>query len=328
MKNEVNGCRNIGASVIIPCYNVGDFLDETLLELENQTYKNFEVICVNDGSKDDTLTILKKWQKKRILNLKIIDKKNEGVSAARNDGIKIASGKYIMFLDADDAYHAKYIERLVGALEITGVDVAYCRLDRKRENVMRPIAEVVTPIIQTQTEAMHNLLYRMGEFGFYCYVYRRVFLEEISLKFDSNTKYGEDREFIWKYLCHCQSACFIDEPLYWYRINNQSVTRGKASWRKTDSLNAVKRTEKYLEENQCTYSKEYKSYMYARVMWSAAKMFAVSGDKKLFKRLGKEFDVMECMKRTQKDPNRLVSLASMLYCVHPKLFFYIVRLKG
>lgn len=314
-------------SIIMPCYNAEAFLDETLEGLENQSCQDFEVICVNDGSKDETLEVLQKWKKKGTLKVKIVDKENGGVSSARNAGLECAEGKYVIFLDADDAYHEEYVERLIGAIETFGTDVAYCRLDRKFENVMQSISEVKAPVMQTQTEAMHNLLYRMGEFGFYCYVYRRDFLEKISLKFDCNTKFGEDREFNWKYLCHCQTACFVDAPLYWYRVNNQSATRAKASWRKTDLLHAVKRIEKYLEENDCEYSDEFNSYMYARAMWAVAKTFAVSGAKELFERLGHEYDVKMCMKRTSKDSNKIVSLASVAYCVAPNLFFYMVRLK-
>lgn len=312
-------------SVIMPCYNAEMFLDETLEGLENQTFKDFEVVCVNDGSKDNTLEKLRLWQSKGTLNIHIVDKENGGVSCARNDGLKAAKGEYIVFLDADDGYHEEYIEKLVSAVEKSNVDVAYCRLDRKYENVVCP--ENVTYATQTQTEAMDNLLYRMGEFGFYCYIYRRELLQKINLEFDLRTKFGEDREFNWKYLCHCKNACFVDAPLYWYRINEQSATGSKASWRKTDLLHAVKRTETYLEENSCEYSAEFNSYMYARAMWAVAKTFAVSGDKDLYERLIKEFDVKTCMKRTRKDKNKIVALASDFYLIHPSLYFKVVGLK-
>lgn len=314
-------------SIIIPCYNAEKFLDETLTGLENQTSRDFEVVCINDGSKDSTLSILKRWQKKGTLDIRIVDKENAGVSAARNDGLKVAKGKYITFLDADDAYHEKFVEYLSTGVLQSNADVAYCRLDRKYENVVNADIKSTTYILHSQKEAMNNLLYRMGEFGFYCYIYKKELLENIALKFDIDTKFGEDREFIWKYLCHCDNAIFIDAPLYWYRINELSATKSKASWRKTDHLRAVKRTEKYFKENNCEYLNEYKSYMYARVMWGVAKTFAVHRDKNLYSRLMKEYDVKSCMKRTAKDKNMMVVLASICYLINPMLFFYIVRLK-
>ena len=315
------------ASIVMPCYNAEKFLDETFEGLENQTCQDFEVVCINDGSKDGTLERLCSWQKKGTLDIKIIDKENGGVSAARNDGIRAASGKYVVFLDADDAYHEEYVERLIGAIEQSGADVAYCRLNRRYEDVMAAKPGEVAPTVHTRKEAMDNLLYRMGEFGFYCYVYRRDWLTEQGLLFDVNTKFGEDREFNWKYICHCKNACFVDVPLYWYRINAQSATGAKASWRKTDLLYAVKRIEEYLEENKCEYTAEFESYMYARAMWAVAKTFAVSSDKELYARLQKEFDVKVCMKRTARDRNKLVKLASWLYLIHPMLFYYAIGFK-
>ena len=273
------------------------------------------------------MAVLQAWQKKGTLNLRIVDKENGGVSAARNDGIQAAKGKYVLFLDADDAYHEEFVERLIGAAEGSGADVAYCRLDRRYENVMAADVQGVEPVLQTQKQAMDNLLYRMGEFAFCCYLYRKDILKKEKILFDCQTKFGEDREFNWKYLCHCARAVFVDHPLYWYRVNQQSATKAKATWRKTDLLTAVKRIEGYLAEHQCEYAPEFNSYMYARAMWAVAKTFAVSGERELFQRLIKEYDVRTCMKRTAKDKSKLVALASCLYLICPKLFYGMVGLK-
>ena len=317
----------VSVSIIMPCYNCQDLLEETLQSLEDQTCQNFEVICINDGSTDRTAEVLKAWKEKGTLDITVIDKKNAGVSAARNDGIRAAKGEYVIFLDSDDAYHEAYIEKMLEALESSGADVAYCRVDRKYDTVMNISAAEISCKPQSQTEAMENLLYRMGEFSFCCYVYRAELLKKQDLSFDCNTKFGEDREFNWKYLCHCSSACFVDAPLYWYRVNHQSATRAKASWRKTDLLHAVKRIEKYLQEHNCQYSAEFNSYMYARAMWAVAKTFAVSKDAELFERLRKEFDVKSCMKVTKKDRSKLVAIASWAYLIHPKLFYTLIGLK-
>lgn len=317
---------NKTVSIIMPCYNCGMLIDETMQSLQNQTYQNFEVICVNDGSTDNTLSVLEKWQQKG-MNIKIINQPNGGVSVARNRGIKEVTGKYVLFLDSDDAYHPESIERLICAIETSGADIAYCKLNRRKDAVYNCIAKDEPYNLQTQTEAMNNLLYRMGDFGFCCYIYKTEKLHSLNLEFDINTKFGEDREFNWKYITHCQSAAYIDMPLYWYRVNNASATKSKASWRKTDLLTAVKRIEAYLVENNCGYSEEFNSYMYARAMWAVAKTFAVSGEKELYKRLIKEFDVKNCMKRTAKDNSKIVALASKLYLIRPMLFYNIVRLK-
>lgn len=312
-------------SIIMPCYNAEPLLDETMECLELQTCKDFEVICINDGSTDNTLAKLKEWKNKKVFNLRIIEQENGGVSKARNRGIIEARGKIILFLDSDDIYHSSFVEMMVNGME--KAEIAYCRLSRNLEDVYQ--CDVGTMNFETQNVevAMNKLLYEMGKYGFYCYGYRKKIIEDIGLRFDENTKYGEDREFNWKYLSHCVNAVWIDLPLYGYRVNPLSATQRSATWRKTDLLHAVKRIEVYLDKEECSYSEEFKSYMYARAMWAVAKTFAVSKNKELFKRLKKEYDVRSCMRVTSKDKNKLVKIASRMYLVNPNLFYTLVGLK-
>lgn len=97
----LKGVDNAKVSVIVPVYNTENYLEETLQSLENQTLAELEIVCVNDGSTDSSLTILRNHAKKDS-RIKIIDQKNRGVSVARNHGIKAAKGQYIMFVDSDD----------------------------------------------------------------------------------------------------------------------------------------------------------------------------------------------------------------------------------
>ena len=97
----LKGVNNAKVSVIVPVYNTENYLEETLQSLENQTLNELEIVCVNDGSTDSSLSILRNHAKNDS-RIKIVDQKNKGVSVARNHGIKAAKGKYIMFADSDD----------------------------------------------------------------------------------------------------------------------------------------------------------------------------------------------------------------------------------
>ena len=227
-------------------------------------------------------------------------------------------------MDADDLYHPEFIQRLWDAMG--DADVAYCWLNRDKAILSADLQDV--PVVrQTQQEAMHNLLYRMAEVGFYCYLYRKDWILRENLEFDVNTRHFEDREFNWKYLAHCSNAALVDAPLYYYRVTTNSVTQRKTvSWR-TDGLDAALRIEAYLEEKACDYLDEVKGYLFPRVMWAMAKNYALGGAKDAYKRLAKEYDVKACMRRTAKDGNKLVALASRCYLLHPALFYYLLRLK-
>ena len=306
-------------SVVIPCYNCASVMDETIESLENQTSNSFEVICVNDGSTDNTLDVLKKWKAESRLDITIINQANGGVSKARNVGIDAAQGEYLLFLDSDDIYNRFFVEKL--SLYAENYDVCFCKLSRKLENISNFEAADISFLALSQQEAMHKLLYEMGSYGFYCYLYKKQLLDEFNIRFDENTHRFEDREFNWKYLCHCNNILWLDAPLYGYRINALSVTQQRATWQ-TESFDAVRRVEAYMENLGIPFAKELKSYLFNRMLWARAKYYAQSHRKDLFIRLGTEYDLKSGMKRTAKDNNKLVRIASLLYLIHPMLFYY------
>lgn len=310
-------------SIIVPCYNCVSFIDETIRSLENQTQKMFEVICINDGSTDNTLEILEKWKSESKLNITIINQENAGVSKARNAGISIAKGDYLLFLDADDIYNKYFIERI--AFDAEKYDVSFCRLDRDIKKVFAYDASKISYTEIQQEEAMRKLLYQMGSYSFCCYLYKKEIIDCINLRFDENTRHFEDREFNWKYLCHCQNIRWLDAPLYGYRVNVSSVTQRPATWH-TDGLNAIKRVEKHLEKCNIPFAREVESYLFARAIWGLAKAYSQSHRKDLFCRLKAEYNLKNTMKRTARDKNKLVKLASWLYLVHPMLFYYAIAI--
>lgn len=313
-------------SVIIPCYNCEDYVADTLNSLKQQSYKDFEIICVNDGSSDNTLQLLNNWKINSGLNMTIVDQSNHGVSHARNVGVERSQGSYIMFCDSDDLFHPTIIERLVKSIEDGNFDVSYCLLSRKIEEVFND-RKNDCHISVTQEEAMSFLLHHMGQISFDCYMYKKKILIDNNIRFDENTKFGEDREFTWKYLVNCCSIVCVNDILYYYRPNRNSATMKKASWRKTDLLVAMKRVEQYMEQNGCSFLPDFRNYMFPRSIWAVAKAFAISRDKELYERLQNEYDVKASMKLLCKDNNWMVALSSWFYCINPYLFYRIVQMK-
>lgn len=109
-------------SIIVPIYNVEDYLGKCLDSLTNQTYKDIEIICVDDGSKDNSLQVAKEYEKedKRI---KVYTKENGGLSDARNYGIKYATGDYLLFIDSDDYIELSTVEKCINKVNETGADI-------------------------------------------------------------------------------------------------------------------------------------------------------------------------------------------------------------
>ena len=106
---------NIKISVIVPVYNVENYLSQCLKSIINQTYKNLEIICVNDGSTDKSLMILKEYEKKD-KRIKVINQNNKGLAATKNVGMKIATGDYITFVDSDDYIDLNVYEKCIESI--------------------------------------------------------------------------------------------------------------------------------------------------------------------------------------------------------------------
>ena len=113
-------------SVIIPVYNVAEYIDRCVDSLLSQTYSNIEIILINDGSTDNSSEVCHRLGDRHSDKIKVIDQENKGVSAARNAGLDIANGEYIVFVDADDWVSNKYVEKLYTAITENDSDLAFC----------------------------------------------------------------------------------------------------------------------------------------------------------------------------------------------------------
>ena len=137
---------DIKLSIIVPCYKVERYLPKCLASLIGQTLQDIEVICINDGSPDRCIDILHEWQERYPARIVIIDKENEGVWRGRMDGIAIARGEYIGFLDSDDYAEPDFAERLYTAAKAADADVAvggFSRIDLESGRVLS--RELCTP---------------------------------------------------------------------------------------------------------------------------------------------------------------------------------------
>lgn len=223
---------DIKVSIIVPCYNVEQYVEECLTSICGQTYKNLEIICVDDGSIDDTQKILRHWQEKDE-RIQLICQKNQYAGAARNTGIKIAKGKYMCFLDADDFFEKNMIEHLVFSAEKYNSDIVLCNA-RFLNNQTRAISE---PTWFLNVDYLENLnqpfaLKDVSERIFsitspvpWNKLYRRKFVEKNQISFQE-IKRNNDIFFVLLAMTLAEKISFVDERLVYYRIENESSLQG------------------------------------------------------------------------------------------------------
>ena len=219
-------------SIIIPVYNAEKFLNKCLDSLIEQTYKNIEIICVNDGSQDNSLKILKEYQEKdsRII---IIDKENEGVSEARNVGIRKSSGNYITFVDSDDWIELNTIELLYNTLLKEEVDVVrgnyFTNSSYEKVESIGKLNELENRKILTNDKDFVELVVNKLLNGrLPCYTVLLLIKKEKLLRtnlFNKGIVYMEDTIFYNKLMNEIESIYFLETPTYHYLINPESCTK-------------------------------------------------------------------------------------------------------
>ena len=217
-----NDSESVKVSVIIPVYNTEKYLDETLNCVQDQTFKNMEIICVNDGSKDNSLNILKKHARKDS-RIKIIDKENGGVSIARNTAMKNAKGKYIAFLDSDDLLAPYAIDEVYNLAEKYDADVTqYASTTFKDgEKLSEDVLEYKEPSISFKTRMDNENPF--DHFGMDCSVvwnklWKRSMIMDNNLEFVPGAALGEDTAFCWFSAPQIYKFVTTNSALHHYRV--------------------------------------------------------------------------------------------------------------
>lgn len=223
-------------SVIVPVYNAEKYLRECIDSIINQTYKNIEIILIDDGSTDDSGKICDQYLKKDN-RVKVIHKKNEGVSIARETGVKIATGDYISCIDSDDWISECYFSLFSTIIKNNSPEIAYCSYYTVTNNKKVKHNQQIESGLYKKDKIIKNIFPILLENSegkyFIPHLWAAVFRKELYEKYQvKNVKIdiGEDNACSKCMIYHASSIYLSDEALYYYRINQDSVTGGKKAY--------------------------------------------------------------------------------------------------
>lgn len=240
-------------SIIVPIYNVEKYLNKCIESIVNQTYENIEIILIDDGSNDNSGIICDEYAKKdnRII---VVHKENGGVSSARNKGLKIAKGEWISFVDADDWIEQTFCQTLLNKVTQEQADIALCGYNRITDNRIEKINANNQEVFLNSNEYLVKSLNPQTGFGF-CHM--KLIKKEVlkSISFNERIEVGEDALFNIQLSTYIKKAVFLKQPLYNYRINNQSVVKRYDENYANKYLKSMKIIEEYIwqeynEENE------------------------------------------------------------------------------
>ena len=305
-------------SIIIPTYNSSDYITETLTKLEKQTYPNFEIVIVNDGSKDNTSNVLREYGLTHS-RLIIINKENGGVSSARNTGIRKAQGQFICFMDDDDEIDPNYLLKMYSRQHETGGDAIYCGL--YGHYIKNGVTYSPTNTDFNEGSLLFDFFYKKVIFHIGCLFIRKQLLEDNNLFFDEDLRLGEDLDFIYRLLITCDMYAV---PYYMYKHN----------YRENSLMNSCRTITHYRHESFAhekiyssvmqlykgnrkeeihTLLSQNRAYHKTRYLWNVL----LNGDFKQLNQLveSNEKELKDCNLPGKRDKRRAKILASKNYII-------------
>ena len=233
-------------TIIIPVYNSEKYLKTCFDSVKNQTYKDLEIIIVNDGSTDNSLKICEEFEKEDS-RVRIINKENGGLSSARNAGIEEANGEIITFLDSDDYFDSCYIEKSIKLMDSEDADVVImqmCNVSENTNNIIKNNEEIKKYMFNSE-EAIEESLYQSK---FTCCapgkIYKREVVGDIRFPFG---KLAEDLAVCHKFLANANKIVYSNEFEYFYRQHDSSIMH-TFNPRRMDALEWSNEIEKYCEQ--------------------------------------------------------------------------------
>lgn len=236
-------------SIIVPVFNVENFLERCIDSILNQSHGHIELILVNDASTDGSKAICDRYKEKHN-NIKVIHRAESGGSAskARNDGLNAATGSYIAFVDSDDWIHPEMVETLLKVLTENNTKVAECGIHETDHYEIIPLSADLNQFttVEGRLEAFKRIIDNQ-RFSVCVRLYDYNVLKDI--RFPENV-ISEDVYFTLELIKRLENLVRINLPLYYYYMTPNSVTRKAYSLKYFDSLNSGLHLQKYVQENE------------------------------------------------------------------------------
>ena len=308
-------------SVIIPVYNAEMYLQKCLDSIRQQTYKDFEVICVNDGSVDSSESICRSFSEldDRFI---VLSQVNSGVSSARNKGLDVAKGDYLCFIDSDDMIHPDFLLTLSLYLSETTLPItSYTRkrdvlgYKSKKTKIYNP-GDYIMRMYNEQIE--HPMIWSM--------LFNRHIIEKYKIRFTVGCVRNEDTEFFIKYMVNVDKILTINDKLYYYRVNTSSETHqfkdSAFSYIEANlRIEKILMNKKILGENNFILDSSIQFLLYRS---------AKSNSNDFYEKIHRKYNVRKSMIRMLRFPRlarKCVAIAyiilgrDLFYCLLSKQFF-------
>ena len=205
-------------SILSPCYNVEQFLPQCIDSIVNQTYKNLQIVLIDDGSKDGTWRIMQEYAA-RYSRIEVYHQENQGVASTRNHLLEKVKGDYVLFVDSDDWCEQSMVEFLVGKALTNEADIVVCGMVKNDDVCSEEYFEVK----MDREDTVRKFLFHKELSGSLCNKLVKTSLLH-GIRFDNRISYGEDALFCWGLIQYVNKVLLTNKALYHYRMNMDSIS--------------------------------------------------------------------------------------------------------
>ncbi len=305
-------------SIVMPVYNVECYIRDSVESVLRQTYKNIELIIVDDGSLDNSISFAEQILAVSNLSYRIIKQKNGGQGKARNAGMNYSSGEWIYFLDSDDIIADNTIERLVEVGEMKKLDLVsslfkeiHCLEEVERRCKKGALKIFNAEELQLEFLKRNYVVLAPGT------LYKKDLLELNGL-FYEQIPWSEDQQFVWKVLYHIHTAGIVEESLYHYLRHSGSIMNVTKEKAMTESYSAICKLEEYYNKN-----KTIGKYIVARWVMGTLNAATIMMNQCEWKELARNIELKKNFLILLRFPDLKVRVFALLGLASPYLYYFV-----
>lgn len=313
-------------SVIVPVYNVENYLSRCVDSLINQTYTSLEIILVDDGSPDNCPKICDSYALKDN-RIKVIHKKNGGLSDARNAGMRIASGKYVSFIDSDDYVSVDFFEVLYNTLISENSDVVECCVVKFYDK--EHVKAYTDDLKITNFDTIDGLNALISEDPFHQHVWNKLYKSELIINIPFVIgKLNEDEFWTYQVFGRAKKVTKINKTMYYYFQRENSIMGNTYNLRRLDSLEGKYNRQKYIEEKFPLLSHRARIDMFASCMFAcqSSMRYLEKRDKRKAKKIILQY-VKSC-KLSKEDISFLKGKIKFWFCFANIFFVFCCKVRS
>ena len=310
-------------SIVIPLYNAEKYVEKCLDSILEQSYQDFEIVIVNDGSSDNSLNVVLDYLKNTDVNHQIINQENKGVSCARNVGLNNAKGEYILFMDSDDCLSREFLNDLYHLLIESNSDFSFC--DYTFISTQKMISSGNGNIVNyNRDELFDSFLKRNVSFVLPSMLFVKKFLIDNKIKFVEDIRFSEDQMFIWDVILRINKAVYLNKKMYGYYLRDNSTMTGSSYNKIENGFDQFKNFATRLEKDYPEYKDKIRMIL---PRWSLGTLYTAANllNKQEFKQIYNKVEGNKILSRIIKIHEIKAYLLGFVCALSPDLLYKLCR---